>query len=100
MRKDLASWAAGLLLLGVVHIVLGSSVGVFAPQWGWVLLVIGALALLIRHRAMFIIIGLSLWVAGLANFLGHGGATWSALGLYQLYLGFREMRKFGRYARV
>lgn len=97
MAKDLGSWGVALTVMGVLHFVLA---GFLEPLWGVVLIIIGVLALAIRERGMFLVIGGSLLVAGIWNIvtsLAEGGGGWAIFGALQLYWGVREMSKFGRY---
>lgn len=97
MAKDLGSWGVALIVMGVLHFVLA---GFLEPLWGVVLIIIGVLALAIRERGMFLVIGGSLLLAGIWNIvtsLAEGGGGWTFFGALQLYWGVKEMSKFGRY---
>lgn len=98
MAKDLGSWGVALIITGVLHFVLA---GFLAPLWGVVLIIIGILALAIRERGMFLVIGGGLLVAGIWNIVtslleGSVGG-WTIFGALQLWWGVKEMAKFGRY---
>ena len=96
MKKDLRGWGFGLIVLGIAHFVLA---GFLDPAWGVVLIVIGVLAILVKQRGMFIMIGIALLLAGIMN-IGAGGefGGWTIFGFLQLYWGVQEIRKFWKYA--
>jgi hypothetical protein len=103
LKKDLRTWGIGSIVLGVVSIILSR---LLDPVWGIVLIVLGILNLLIRHRAMFIVNGLTLLAVGGLNIVSSfpvfsaSGFTigWFTLGIFQLGWGIQEIRKFNLYA--
>jgi len=98
MSEDIRGWGVGLLIMGVLHFVLPF----LSPEWGMVLIPLGILSLIIRHRGMFIVIGAGLIMVGLLNIAGSidaGGGFWTIFGGLQIYWGIKEMAKFARYGR-
>jgi len=98
MSKDLKSWGIGLLIMGFLHQI----IPFLSPEWGKVLIIIGVLVNLIRHRAMYILLGLSLIVVGFLNFLGGlqvNSSFWPIFGCLQVYWGLKEMEKFKKYEK-
>ncbi|MBN1270092.1 MAG: hypothetical protein JXB04_10920 [Kiritimatiellae bacterium] len=76
------------------------------PVWGGLLIILGILALAIRKRGMFIVIGVGLILAGILNILvtaltfREEGTTggWAVMGAFQIYWGIAEILKFRKYA--
>ena len=94
---DLKGWGVGLLIMGMLHF----SIKYLASEWGIVLIALGIAALVINHRGMFIALGCALVLIGVMNFIGGiqaGPGFWLFFGCMQVYWGFKEMAKFGRYA--
>lgn len=97
LLNDLKGWGGGLILMGIIHFALSS---VLWAEWGVVLIIIGALCFMIKHRGMFILLGLSLVFIGVMNGLGgleSGTGFWSVFGCMQVYWGIKEMVKFKTY---
>jgi hypothetical protein len=99
MTKELRNWGIGLIVLGIVHIVLAQFLD---AGWGMVIILIGILNLTIRHRGMFMVNGMALFLVGLMNILGSigGGSAWAGFGVMQLVWGVQEINKFRKYAAV
>ena len=99
MTTDLYNWGFGLIAAGIISIVLSE---VLDPIWGGILILTGVLTLLIKRRAMFIVIGITLLLAGIANASGSGFGFgfWTVFGYLQFYYGIHEIRKFWKYASV
>jgi hypothetical protein len=103
LKKDLRTWGLGSIVLGVVSIILSR---LLDPVWGIVLIVLGILNLLIRHRAMFIVNGLTLLAVGGLNIINSFpgisasgfSILWFTLGIFQIGWGVQEIRKFYLYA--
>ncbi|RLI14984.1 hypothetical protein DRO49_05750 [Candidatus Bathyarchaeota archaeon] len=96
MSKDLKSWGIGLLIMGFLHL----KIPFLLPEWGIVLIVMGVIVLLIRHRTMYILLGLSLIVVGLLNLLSGlqtNSGFWPIFGCLQVYWGIKEMGKFKKF---
>jgi hypothetical protein len=94
MSRELRRWGVSLIVLGVLHFALA---GFLEPTWGIVLAVLGILNLVIQRRGMFIANGVALGVVGLMNIFSGGVGGWTFFGILQLYWGFREITKYGRY---
>lgn len=104
MKRDLRNWGIGLILIGIVSIVLSQSLD---PVWGGILIALGLVTLFVRHRGMYIAIGMGLLLAGIMNITGSIQAElaagrewfsgWALFGLFQVFLGIQEIRKFCRY---
>lgn len=94
MRKDLSNWGGGLILIGIAHIVFASFLD---PGWGVILIILGVLVLAIKTRAMFVVIGLGLWLAAYSNLTAGISGFWFIFGIMQIYWGLQEMVKFLRY---
>ncbi|MFQ5728846.1 MAG: hypothetical protein ACE5GN_00605 [Waddliaceae bacterium] len=95
--NDLNGWGGGLIVMGILHFVLSS---VLWSEWGIVLIVIGLLCFTIRHRGMFIPLGLSLIFIGIQNGLGGlntNAMYWAYFGGLQIYWGIKEIIKFSVY---
>jgi hypothetical protein len=103
LKKDLQIWGIGSIVMGVISIIFSRFLD---PFWGIFLIVLGVLNLLIRHRAMFIVNGLSLLAVGalniltsIAGFSTSGFSTvWLSLGIFQIIWGIQEIRKFHLHA--
>jgi|WetSurMetagenome_2_1015567.scaffolds.fasta_scaffold74332_3 hypothetical protein len=106
MKKDLREWGFGLIFIGLVSLNF-DYVNIFGafldPGWGLFLIVIGILSLLVKNRSMFIIIGISLILAGISNIYESRNDLskfWIIFGILQLYWGAQEIRKFGLYSKI
>ena len=98
LSKDLKNWGIGLLIMGFLHQI----IPFLSSEGGKVIIGIGVLVCLIRHRAMYILLGLSLIVIGVLNFLGGlqiNSVFWLIFGCFQVYLGIKEMGKFKKYGK-
>jgi len=100
LKKDLKGWGISLLAIGVLSIIFSSMLD---PVWGVVLIVLGIINLLVRHRAMFIVNGLALIFIGALNILSVLGASsgfnfWMGFGVFQIIWGVQEIKKYKRYA--
>lgn len=99
LKKDLKGWGISLLAIGVLSIIFSKMLD---PIWGVVLIVLGIVNLLIRHRAMFIINGLALIFIGVLNAISIIGASsgfsfWLVFGVFQIIWGIQEIKKYKRY---
>lgn len=97
MSDDVHNWGIGLLILGAISLVMSSFLD---PFWGGVMVLIGLLSFIIRHRFMFIVFGTALLSAGLSNFSGGGFGGWSIFGILQLVWAVQEFRKYGKYSSL
>ena len=70
------------------------------PIWGVVIIAVGILNLLIRHRGMFIVNGIVLLLVGILNIFSGGVGFWTVFGGFQLVIGAQEIRKYPNYADV
>ena len=98
MSADLNGWGICLLVIGGLHFF----VPFLSPLWGIVLIILGILALAIKHRGMYIALGAGLIVVGLLNIAGSidaGGGFWPVFGSFQIYWGIKEMIKFGKFGK-
>ncbi len=96
MRRDLRNWGIGLIGIGIVSIVFSE---ILDPIWGGLLILLGVLTLIIRQRGMYIAIGIGLLLAGVMNIVAVGKfGGWMVFGLFQIFIGIQEIRKFWRYA--
>ena len=85
LSADLTGWGIGLIIMGILHFVLSS---ILWAEWGVVLIIIGLLCFMVKHRAMFIPLGMSLMFIGLLNGLGgftSGNGFWAIFGGFQIY---------------
>ena len=96
MKMELRGWGVGLILLGVAQFF----IPFLDPLWTFVVVPLGVLSLVIGHRGMFIAIGGALVFVGLSNILGGGIGAWTIFGAVQIYWGFQEFGKFGKYANA
>ena len=98
MSDDLKGWGLGLLVMGFLHL----KVSFLSPEWGVVLIFMGIIVLLIRHRGMYILLGMSLVVVGLMNISSAmvvSSTFWPIFGCLQIYWGLKEMAKFSKYRK-
>ncbi|MFQ5964353.1 MAG: hypothetical protein ACE5KZ_08725 [Candidatus Scalinduaceae bacterium] len=97
ISEDLNSWGAGLIIMGILHFVLSS---LLWAEWGIVLIIIGILCFIVKHRIMFIILGMGLMLIGFLNGLGgleSSNSFWTIFGGFQIYWGIKEIVKFKTY---
>jgi hypothetical protein len=80
---DLKLWGTILIIMGLLHQVLS---GFLDSSWGYLLIFIGALALYIRERRMYLLLGAMMFVVGLSNTI-FGSGSWNIFGLLQLVFG-------------
>jgi len=95
LRRELRSWAMWLGGLGLVMLVLADT------AWGVLLLVVSLGSLWFRSAAMFVVYATTLAWVGLTNLgeaEGLGDAVWIGLGLFQLLLAYRLVRRSGRFS--
>ncbi|MCX6054382.1 MAG: DUF4062 domain-containing protein [Chloroflexi bacterium] len=76
-------WRGILIALGALTFVI-QRVGEIQFLWAVILLIIGVLALLIKWRGMYVLIGVAMIAASLGNFLGGKFAAWTLYGISQL----------------
>ena len=98
LSKDLKNWGIGLLIMGFLHQI----IPFLSSEGGKVIIGIGVLVFLIRHRAMYILLGLILIIVGVLNFLGGlqiNSVFWLIFGCLQVYWGIKEMGKFKKYGK-
>ncbi len=115
MKKELFTWGAGLIILGVIQL---ASLGL----WALCITGVGILNLLIPRRPLFILNGMTLFVSGSLNLIFmtistlfgndtigvHAGAGQFELivvlggillvSMAQMYVGIQGVRKFKQYA--
>jgi len=84
MSEEIQGWGIGFLFLGFLHFV----VPLLSPEWGVILIISGILLLVIRHRGMFIVLGVSLILVGILNIIGSievGESFWMIFGGFQIF---------------
>jgi hypothetical protein len=100
MRKDIAGWGVGLLIMGVLSIVLSQYLD---PVWGVIIIILGILNLAIRQRGMYIANGIALIFIGIVNALGaimtYSNTFVAVYGGAQVYWGIKELVKYGKYGK-
>ena len=96
MCRDLRGWGWGLLFIGVLSLILQEFLD---PIWGGLLIAAAITTFFIKHRGMFIVLGIALLSAAVMNILS-GLPGWIAFGLLQAYWAVQEFRKFPKYATV
>lgn len=96
MGRDIRDWGVGLVVMGIIHFVLAGSMD---PVWGVILVVIGAVCLFVRHRGMYIVIGVALVIVGSMNFVAvyTGLGAWSILGVLQIGFGVHQIPKYWKH---
>lgn len=97
MLEDLRGWGVGLIIIGGIHLF----IPLLAFEWGMILIPLGILTLAVKHRGMFIVIGIALIFVGLLNIAGTlnaGIGFWTVFGGLQIYWGIKEMAKFPKYS--
>ncbi|MBT3865818.1 hypothetical protein HOF78_01800 [Candidatus Woesearchaeota archaeon] len=80
---DLKLWGTILIIMGLLHQLLS---GFLSSSWGYLLIFIGALALYIRERRMYLLLGAMMFVVGLSN-TAFGSGSWNIYGVMQLVFG-------------
>jgi len=96
---DLKGWGAGLVVMGIFHFVLSSFLW---AEWGVVLVILGILCFVVKHRTMFIPLGVGLIFIGFLNGFGGletGNTFWTIFGGLQIYWGVKEIGKFKTYKK-
>jgi hypothetical protein len=83
VKVDMIGWGALLLLSGVAHFLVPR----LEKDWGYILIGIAVAAIVFRHRVMYYIIGLALYLAAFNNAFAVGGPTGIAVGLVQFSWG-------------
>jgi hypothetical protein len=97
LKKELRGWGIGMIGIGVLSIIISEYLD---PIWGGALIVIGILNLVIVHRAMFIVNGIILILAGIMNILSLSSSGFSyffIFGFLQIWWGIQEIVKFRKY---
>jgi hypothetical protein len=102
MKKDIAGWGTGFILMGILSIVL---VNVLDPVWGAVLIVLGAVNLIVRKRGMYIVNGIALIFIGIINTMAalwnsSGPIFFGVYGVFQVVWGIRELIKYKKYEKL
>jgi len=99
VAEDIGSWGIGLIVMGILHFYLDF----LSAEWGMVLIPIGVLCLAVRHRGMYILLGLALMLVGVLNVtdsIQGGMGFWPVFGFMQVYWGFQEIAKFWKSAEA
>lgn len=100
MRKDIAGWGVGLLIMGVLSIILAQYLD---PVWGAIIIILGILNLAIRQRGMYIANGIALIFIGIVNALGaimtYSNTFVAVYGGAQVYWGIKELVKYRKYGK-
>ncbi len=96
IQKDLRGMGISMIVIGVLSIILKN---ILDPIWGAVIIVLGILNLVIKHRAMYIVNGLALIGVGIFNILAVMVSTstfWVFFGIMQIIWGIGEIKKYGQ----
>jgi len=99
VSEDIASWGIGLIVMGILHFYLDF----LSAEWGMVLIPIGVLCFIVRHRGMYILLGLALMLVGVLNItdsIQGGVGFWPIFGFMQVYWGFQEIAKFWKSVEI
>lgn len=95
LKGDIRGWGIALIIMGIIQIF----VPLLDPVWGGLLIAVGVLELFVQHRALFIVNGIVIIIAGIMNLVaaiayeaGIGG-----LAVIQFIWGVNEIRKFSKY---
>ena len=86
-----------MVIIGIISL----SVNFLDPIWGSLLIAAGIPFFFIKKRFLFVIFGITILLAGLANIVvGIAESTygWAVFGIIQLYLSIQEIRKYFKYA--
>lgn len=100
LKKGLRSWGLGMMVIGAVSLFLPQQLD---PVWGIGLLVLGVINLLVVHRAMLVVNGIALMIAGAINIIGVLSSEFSyffIFGCLQIVWGIEEILKFKKYQHV
>lgn len=92
--QDIKGWGSALTIMGIMHFFIPALDG----AWGAILVIMGFLCLVIRHRSLYIMIGVGLIAIGFLNF--SGGSFWSVYGALQIFWGIKELLKFGKSGEI
>ncbi len=97
----LKKWGIALIVLGVLHLLLTQFLD---PIWGGLIIILGILNLSIKKKEMLIVNGILLLFVGTMNsttviFPGENNFTWLIFGVFQIYLGIKEIIKFNEYKK-
>jgi hypothetical protein len=92
LKGELRKWGIGLLILGGIQIALSSMLD---PVWGILMVGLGIVNLLVHRRAMLVVNGIAIMVAGGFNLFA--GQPWTAFGIMQFIWGIKEMKKCGEF---
>lgn len=96
IQKDLRTMGIGMMVVGVLSLLLRN---LLDPVWGVVIIVLGVLNLVIKHRAMYIVNGIALIGVGIFNILAivlSATPFWVLFGIMQIGWGVAEIKKFGQ----
>ena len=92
MKGDIRGWGIALIIMGIIQIF----VPLLDSTWGGVLIALGVLELFVQHRALFIVNGIVIIIAGIMNLviaIDEGSRLFIFSGL-QFIWGVNEIRKF------
>ncbi|MGV8026497.1 MAG: hypothetical protein AB2L18_08075 [Anaerolineaceae bacterium] len=96
MQKDLRNMGIGMIVIGVLSLLLRN---LLDPVWGMVIIVLGVLNLVIKHRAMYIVNGIVLVGVGIFNILAivlSATPFWVLFGIMQIGWGISEIKKYNQ----
>jgi hypothetical protein len=104
MKKDIAGWGAGLIIMGILSFVLSQYLD---PVWGALIIVLGIVNLAVKKRGMYIANGVALITIGILNivstmltFLNNPVQFFAIYGCLQIYWGIKELVKFRKYGKL
>lgn len=97
IKVDIRGWGFGLIFFGLVHIVAS---GFLNPVWGGVIILVGIINLCVQHRIMYIANGVAILMAGVMNLALTGSGGWTVFGMFQLFWGVSEIKKFFQYGHL
>jgi len=83
-----------IIALGVLHLILS---GFLSGTWGFLLIIIGIIALAYRSKTMIIIFGVALILVGTLNIINiiyEVSGIWLILGIFQIGWGIQELRRY------
>ena len=95
MKGDIRGWGIALIIMGIIQIF----VPLLDTTWGGVLIAIGVLELFVQHRALFIVNGIVIIIAGIMNLVVaiDEGSRLFIFSVFQFIWGVNEIRKFFKY---
>lgn len=93
LKKELHGWGIGLIGLGIAHLVFSNFLN---PGWAFIIIPLGVLNLMVRHRGMLLVNGIMLIMVAIMNI----AAGVAFLGVLQIVWGIQEITKFNCYGSM